>query len=339
MDITIETIVEPIVEIPITPLPLSNKQLCKKKRKNVEHNGMELIVGYILSNPSASFDTFKTQFLESQCIYPKINFNAETDCSKYREDILIRDPKFIRNYYTKFSQLYQELGEPDPPIEVFISGKSNKHERIKTLNKDLDKKAAKADVYTLYDNVRITGFSVKQTPKAPKSNYSVYKYLSKEECIHLTTLKKELFQSNQIDETTPRDVMNRLFYCSNNTNPFLTSLRNYIAAHSLVIKESLANALYCKNIPYDIYEFDRQTLVKLQKKPAETITFEEHMPYYYTKKNVMRECAKLFYRLSVDGVHYRVEVKWKGNNRAKNIKSAPQFIMYNDNETVSNESL
>jgi hypothetical protein len=320
--------------------PIENPvEIIKKKRKNVEHNGMELIVGYILSNPSASFDTFKTEVLDNHCIYPKINFNTDNDSSKYRQDLLMRDPNFIRDYYTKFSELYKELGEPDPPIEVFISGKSNKHDRIKTLNKDIDKKSAKADVYALYDNNRITGFSVKQSPKATKSNYSVYKFLSKEECNHLTALKKEVFQSNQIDETTPRDIINRLFYCSNpNPNPFMTSLKNYIAAHSLVIKESLANALYCKNIPYDIYEYDGQTLVKLRK-TADTVSFEEYAPYYYTKQNVMRECAKLFYRLSVGGTHYRVEVKWKGNNRPKNIKSAPQFMTYNDNETTSNESL
>lgn len=54
--------------------------------------------------------------------------------------------------------------------------------------------------------------------------------------------------------------------------------------------------------------------------------FIEHMPYYYDKKGVKRQTAKLFYQLKVFNDIYRVEVRWKGNIH----NSSPQFLVHED---------
>ena len=58
----------------------------------------------------------------------------------------------------------------------------------------------------------------------------------------------------------------------------------------------------------------------------DSISFELHEPYKYTKKNKLRNAAKLFYQFIYDDKKYRVEVRWKGDI----YNSSPQFCIHND---------
>jgi len=61
-------------------------------------------------------------------------------------------------------------------------------------------------------------------------------------------------------------------------------------------------------------------------KEMSVVTLEEHEPYYHTTKGKRRNAAKLFYRLSIQDKHYRVEIRWKGNIFA----SSPQFQIHEE---------
>ena len=66
-------------------------------------------------------------------------------------------------------------------------------------------------------------------------------------------------------------------------------------------------------VPYDVYEFDGKVMIHLNKnRNFDSISFELHEPYKYTKKGKLRNAAKLFYQLTYDDKKYRVEIRWKG---------------------------
>ena len=57
-------------------------------------------------------------------------------------------------------------------------------------------------------------------------------------------------------------------------------------------------------MPYNLYEFNRYTLEKLDISSNDKIEFNEHQPYYYNKKGGRRKAAKMFYKLIVNNKIY-----------------------------------
>ena len=308
-----------------------------KKRVSTEYNGMELVLAILIMNPDIQNDTDLIAKINDYKLYVNIIFNTINCLTKYKDDILkkvkiLRD--YINNIYksTMFQSLLLNLNNI---VCVYISGKKNTHLEINILNVKLDKKSAKADIYIKYQNNQIIGISVKQSVNSTRSNYSVHKYFPEITDKNLTNIKKQYLKIqgyprfNKID----RNEVNLLFYPSNKDNPYWNQLKEAIDMNKNKIANELANALFCNNIPYDIYEFNGINFNKLNNNnnnnSSDNIIFEEHLPYYFTKNGIERCAAKLFYRLIINNQIFRVEVRWKGNVH----NASPQFQIHVDDAT------
>ncbi len=313
-----------------------------KKRKNVENNGIELLVAILLSHESVQTTdqlfTVLDQLTESAdhitLIYDRANMLKCVDDLKLKQKML---QKIITNFRTglmdpsKFS--YAAIDK------VYLTGKYTVYPEIIQLNKDLDKKAAKGDVYVKLVDGTFVAFSVKQSKAATKSNYSVHKLIcNKEDDVRLTKIKKDFlvergFAKHNKDK---RDDVNALFYCGVE-NPYWTEMRLVIEKHKETIIKGLAENLACVKIPYHMYEFDGEHLTHLNDFmfDLKDVTFEECPEYYRDSKGNMRKCAKMFYKLCINSKAndnaesvvlktLRTEVRWKGNVHA----AAPQFQMH-----------
>lgn len=318
-----------------TETPVSNETI--KKRKNVENNGIELLVAILLSHESVQTTeqlfTVLDQLTESTdhitLIYDRANMLKCVDDLKLKQNML---QKIITNFRTglmdpsKFSHA--------PIDKVYLTGKYTVYPEIIQLNNDLDKKAAKGDVYVKLVDGTFVAFSVKQSKAATKSNYSVHKLIgNKEDDVRLTKIKKDFLVASGFakHDKAKRDDVNALFYCGVE-NPYWTEMRLVIEKHKETIIKGLAENLACVKIPYHIYEFDGEHLSHLNDFmfDLKDVTFEECPEFYRDSKGNMRKCAKMFYKLTIKNSDLvivktlRTEVRWKGNVHG----AAPQFQMH-----------
>jgi hypothetical protein len=273
-------------------------------RKNTECNAFEYLVARILS--------------------PEIRFNNMNDKVRYLHNLNNRPKQLITSYENTFRKemaLYPEFSRIKT---VFLTGKHCQIPEICALNQQEDPLEAKADVYALLQDNSWIGISVKQTSRATKSNYSVQSRFSQSQNLYLTEVKKQFLQSHGFTTLvkSERPRINKLFY---QDNSYWSELKKIIQEHNDHIKTFLYKKLYA-SLRYPLFEFDSKKMTKLTNEPAE-IVFEEYRPYYYTKKGVRRNAAKLFYRLLINNKEYRVEIRWKGDI----FKSSPQFHIHEMN--------
>lgn len=335
------------IEISKKKMELS-KNINKKKRNSVEYNGTELSLALLLLYPEIichesliqKVIEFK-QYIQSDNKrhsderMNRIKINKISDIDGYLQDIMKSEKikiynKFISNYHgcilnsSSFDFTTEEINC------IFISGKKNTHTEISELNKEFNHLETKSDIYVKLYNSKFVGISVKQSNNATKSNYSVQKMLGKENDKLLTNIRKEYLHSCGFEkmDKSKRDEMNKLFYRTSIPNKYWEKLRELIAENKNNIVNKLVSALYCENLNYDIYEFNGTSIIKLNdiKNKYTSISFEEHEPYYYDNNGNERKTAKLFYRLDVNGVIYRVEIRWKGNI----YNTSPQFQIHEE---------
>jgi len=306
----------------------------KKKRKNVENNGIELLVAILLSNESIQttdqlftvLDQFKDQSEYGKLVCDKANM---LKCI----DDLVAKRKILQKIITNFNTQIIPFSTID---KVYLTGKYATYPEIIELNKDLDKKAAKGDVYVKLLDGTFVAFSVKQSKAATKSNYSVHKLIkNKDDDKRLTKIKKEFLVGRGFPkhDKEKRDEVNALFYCGVE-NPYWTEMRLVIEKHKDTVIKGLADNLACAKIPYHMYEFDGEHLSHLNDfisaGDSNNVSFEECPEYYRDSKGNMRQCAKMFYKLCIKNAEsvviktMRTEVRWKGNIHS----AAPQFQMH-----------
>jgi hypothetical protein len=321
---------ETISIVPTVPTEIPEK----KKRKNVENNGIELLVAILLSNESvqtvdqlfALLDQFKESSDHGKLICDKANM---LKCI----DDLIAKRKILQKIITNFNK-FTHIISFSTIDKVYLTGKYMTYPEIIELNKDLDKKAAKGDVYVKLLDGTFVAFSVKQSKEATKSNYSVHKLIgNKEDDVRLTKIKKEFLVGRGFPkhDKDKRDEVNALFYCGVE-NPYWTEMRLVIEKHKDTIIKGLAENLACAKIPYHMYEFDGEHLSHLNDFmfDLKDVSFEECSEYYLDSKGNMRNCAKMFYKLCIKNTEsvviktMRTEVRWKGNIHS----AAPQFQMH-----------
>jgi hypothetical protein len=310
-----------------------------KKRKNVENNGIELLVAILLSHESVQTTdqlfTVLDQLAESAdhitLIYDRANMLKCVEDLKLKQKML---QKIITNFRTEFVKCAHTTID-----KVYLTGKYTVYPEIIQLNKDLDKKAAKGDVYVRLVDGTFVAFSVKQSKAATKSNYSVHKLIgNKEDDVRLTKIKKDFLVASGFakHDKAKRDDVNALFYCGVE-NPYWTEMRLVIEKHKDTIIKGLAENLACVKIPYHMYEFDGEHLSHLNDFmfDLKDVTFEECPEFYRDSKGNMRKCAKMFYKLCINSKAnengesvvlktLRTEVRWKGNVHG----AAPQFQMH-----------
>lgn len=223
--------------------------------------------------------------------------------------------------------------------EIYVTGKNIKNEEILKLNKRLDVKEAKSDVYIkLKENPHWIGWSIKQSKETPKSNYSITSFMSKEEVNDLYVIKKSLLKKHnilRITSKTPRTEKKKIRVRSNKIfhdryNPFWNKCREYISNNNTNIKNSLIRYLYSLKVPYPMYEFDGEEVVdytQYKKQPINVdsdITFLEYEPFYFTKKGKPRKTQKMYYKLSFNNENYKVEIRFKNDKHT----SYPQFFCF-----------
>ncbi len=310
----------------------------EKKRCSVEYNSIELITALLLLYPTISnYNELqeKVKLLENSPLEYKdfLYLNHESDFLEYIKEIPNKKliiTKIINNFRTEI-KTYPQFERENIKC-VYISGKCNTHIEIKELNKNQNKLECKSDIYVKFVDDTLCGISIKQSKDATKTNYSVQKMLGKEEDALLTNIRKKYFNDNGIFslEKSNRAKMNSLFYRKNKENPYWIELKKHIENKKSIIIDKLTNPLFCKNINYDVYEFNGETFKQINKQ-NENLTFAnadfyEHEPYYFDKKGGERNAAKLFYRLVVGDNIYKVEIRWKGDM----YNSSPQFQCHED---------
>ena len=88
----------------------------------------------------------------------------------------------------------------------------------------------------------------------------------------------------KIIDKSLRSKINSLFYDNSNENIYWKKIRECIEENKINIIKTLVSSLYVSDISYDIYEFNGETLIKLNKKiNFEEVYFMECKEYYFCK--------------------------------------------------------
>ena len=319
----------------------------KLVRKNVEFNACEYVDAILLAHKASflgnskdniNYETICTmseKWIQSNNIIDEVKLNKFSDLKYYVADLL-KKPELLKQRIKIFNELITTSTIKFENIMcIYISGKKNAHEKINNLNKNIDNKLAKSDLYIEYESGDFVGWSCKQSTNATKSNYSVHKILGTTISTKLNIIKTEFLITNGFPKFSKheRESVNQLFY-PNRENKYWQQLRIEIENANHLIKSVLIDCLYGGSMPYNIYEFDGATITSITSITNNTkhvidlnkVSFEEYTPYYMTSDCEFRNAAKLFYRLCVDEKKYRVEIRWKGNIH----DASPQIMIHND---------
>lgn len=317
-----------------------NSIIKKLVRKNVEFNACEYVDAILLAHKASflgnytdviTYETICTiseKWIQENTIIVQLKLNKFSDLKHYVADLL-KKPDLLKKRIAIFNDLISTTTIKFENIAViYISGKKNLHEKIYNLNKNIDTKHTKSDLYIEYNSGDFVGWSCKQSCNATKSNYSVHKILGTTISTKLNIIKKEFLISNGFPKFSKfdRESVNKLFY-PNKENSYWTQLRFEIANANQLIISVLLDCLHGANMPYNIYEFDGTSITNTKHVTnINKVSFEEYYPYYMTSNGEFRNAAKLFYRLCIDEKIYRVEIRWKGNIH----DASPQFMIHND---------
>ena len=175
----IDTIVnkkEKTPEVNVDITDTSSSQTKKCTRKNVDYNAYELV--FALGLCDFSIDT-KEQIMEYsfESASTKLKGCTENAYAQYKNDVQSRKPndikKYLKNLHDHISEVINEEIE-----HVYLEGKTLTSSELKTLNKNVNNKQAKADVYVKVKSGTFIGFSIKQDEACTKTNFSVEKMLA-----------------------------------------------------------------------------------------------------------------------------------------------------------------
>lgn len=295
---------------------VQNGPTIKKKRSDCENNCYELIVAYF-------YDNQNLQSADELLEYIPVNIQCN-ELDKYKSN-LVHNKK--NEYYAYYVSLKEKNSISCENIRnIYLAGKCyKKYPNIVELNKNYNKKQTKGDIYIEYANNQYVAISVKQSKACTDTNYSVYKFFNdKDRVVLINSFDQLLHQNGNRDKKSKRDRddINKLLYRRDNI--YFNQLKLMIEKNKNTIVTELYRDLYCIDLSYDIYKFNKNDFYSIKKHvDVDTLIFEEYTEYYKTKNNKDRKCAKMFYKLIVGSDVYRVEIRWKGNHSA-----SPQFLCY-----------
>ena len=297
-------------------------------RKSVECNGVELIVAVLTECPSIQTSIELSDRLEQlkNKTSPTIIQCDDSVLVQYIDDCKRFNNKTMQNHITNFALTSSTTFGPID--RIVLAGKSfAKYPELVELNRGIDRKLAKADVFVQLTDGVWKGISVKQSADATKSNWSVHKFFPKEDERELNEIKLRLFTDNGFPEHKDenRPLVNKLL--SDRTNPYFTNMRQKLTTHKSSILPKICEYLY-PTLPYELYEYNGNALTKIEHKDVDvaSIAFDEHEPFYMNKAGTKaRKAAKMFYKLDILDKSYRVEIRFKGNCHGN---TSPQFQLH-----------
>lgn len=268
-------------------------------RKNCEYNGYELLMCvYIL---------FKTSKVTREKLLKHKKFKYDTNSIEeyWKNYDAIHDT--VKKEWCKAFKL-----DTSNVKYVYLTGKSYKtFPELVTLNTGLKQFETKADIYIETTDDTWMGLSIKQDKKCTKSNLSIfngnldsYRLIWK----NIDAIYTEIFLKRKKN----RNHLNTKLY--DPTHPVMMYIRKWIDTNTNNCIDRLVDGLFCKNVPYLMYEYNGSMLEWLNpsiKSDHVLIETDE----WQTDKN-----AKLFYILSIRDKKFKVEVRWKGN-----FNHSPQF--------------
>lgn len=303
-----------------------------KRRKNPDYNAFELIFALYCCNGKIKNknDVKNANFKEYSHV---LKGCTETKFKKYLEDINRRKEIDIENYIKNIkSQLHNIVKEKIK--YVYLEGKTVNTEKIKDLNKGVDIKKAKADIYIETISGKMIGISIKQNKNCQKGNYSVElmlgKLVDKNIRKELSDERKAILSKNDINSKNiirERKKASKLFYNSlEGKNSYWNMLRKYINANIDKIKNALVDYMFPTDLQYELYEFNGNIFERLDKIHNNKIELYEYEDYYLDKKGNRRNDAKMYYRLIIYDKVYKLELRFKGNIWT----SSAQFLIFNE---------
>jgi hypothetical protein len=277
-----------------------NNMLKKLIRKNVEFNACEYVDAILLAHKASFLCNYKNtityedicsmseKWIQENNIIVQLKLNKFSDLQHYVVDLL-KKPDILKQRIKTFNDLISTTTiKFENIVVIYISGKKNLHEKINKLNKNIDNKHAKSDIYIEYISGDFIGWSCKQSCNATKSNYSVHKILGPQISNKLNMIKKELLTSNGFPKFSKQDreSVNKLFY-PNKENLYWTQLRFEIANANQLIISVLLNCLHGANMPYNIYEFDGTSITNAQifNYIKDNLVFDQLIWEFGTDKN------------------------------------------------------
>jgi hypothetical protein len=297
-------------------------------RKNCDYNFCELLFALSLTNlrinTKNSILAIEYEDLEKEkIVISKNKFN------KYIEDLKNRNPHKINEYVINAKKEINNYNLNNDIKKIYICGKTTNNMEIINLNKKVNKKKAKSDIYIKNINNNWIGISIKQNKKCQYTNYSVEKLFNICKINHnLKFIRLNYLKDNgfiKFDKKNRKEE-NKLFM---KENPYFNEIDNIINNNNNIIKKKLVDNMFSIGIiNYNLLLFDGTHLSSINDKKInyDNINFNKYNQYYYTKKGKQRKAAKLFYQLKIKDNTFRVEIRFKGNK----FTSSVQFLIFND---------
>jgi hypothetical protein len=321
----------------------------EKARKNADNNWAELICAICMALFIEGKDKPTVQhILNSTQEEISTKFKCPKGFLSYKEDLSQRKKHIVTKYLDRFWKVIPELIPEDKRSnikEILLSGKicenniiGNKHRNIK--NK---RKSCKADIYIIDKDNKVIGLSVKDTPNAPRTNYSVQKifddlgiikdndlnkvkmdYLREQlsDRWPLQEAKRILAKGTKEQKKDLRKVLNPLFYRKSGIdNEYFRIIDELIMSNQTKILIYLYSSTLGEELKYPIYEFNGKDLMDL-KNNAKGLKKKNMRLVRYKLDNTTS--AKLYYSvIEGDNIKDRIEIRFKGNI----LQSSPQFLL------------
>lgn len=344
---------------------IQNKNKNKNKRKPCEYTITELIFAGIISMLCDGIDitnitlncmiNYVKDIKEENTAgyyYANPSFLDCDDIDKYLEDLQNnQDNKGKEKKCMEFLENLKKeiLTNSHCPIKsyvhshsikkIIVAGKRTNNKEIIALNKGLETKEKKADVYLkLKVKPYWLGWSIKQSEGCTKSNYSINSLVNEHESTQLNMQKKVFLVDNNIPKITSETTDEEKKQISKLGNSLLHNPDNWlwnvyrqcIYKYGATIARQIIHLLFSSKVHYPMYEFNGTKVRDYAQYTSQSIldsdiTFSEEPSYYLTKKGKPRKTAKLFYKLSFKNENYRVEFRFK--NRCK-YTTNPQFFCH-----------
>lgn len=279
----------------------------------------------------------------------KISCTSEKIYAEYRSNLLkwrkCRIDSYISPLMKELKRLRVTHFKNLRNVKIQICGKSIEDPEIKKLTEGIVKKENKADIFIINedeDNIynKYIGISVKQSPKCTKTNLSVHEIIRNQLPDIVKKLKEkheEIIKNVCKDETPTKCHRKGINKCLKNPNNYFIYLDKIILDKDVkeIISEGILKALYPKDLPYLLLEYNGNKLYSLVRQDRYEFQISYDEGFYFTKKGKRRKAAKLFYRgelfEEVDSKKtilksFRIECRFKGAQYK--VGTSPQLLLH-----------